>query len=75
MLISTYITSRSTYYLIFLTYYIMNNNICFFCKLSYDCNYYNHVMNNIYHNQNVRNYYKQLINSNFSKNNKLDNKK
>ena len=49
-----------------------NNNICFFCKLSYDCNYYNHAMNNLYHNQNVRNYYKQLINSNFSKNNKLN---
>ena len=49
-----------------------NNNICFFCKLSYDCNYYNHEMNNLYHNQNVRNYYKQLINSNFSKNNKLN---
>ena len=54
----------------------MENNFCFFCKSPYSFNYLRHIDDdNIKHNQNVRDYYKELIESNYSKNNKLDNKK
>jgi len=69
------IISLSYNYLILFDYNIMDSNICFFCKACYGLSYLEHINNNIDHNQNVRRYYKQLIDSNYAKNNKLEYKK